>query len=143
MLGKYNFLETLLLYVPFDALFPFLFLLWFASFVRKIIGALTIELNKRKRLFSRDRPTFSFYFNNAVLEQTPVQKDMFVNLDSKLWFAEHNDDKINKAIKRIGLLRKLKVILQSYCFITKYKSFVKLHLEYGDVTCDQLFNNYF
>ena len=72
MLGKYNFLETLLLYVPFDALFSFLFLLWFASFVRKIIGALTIELNKRKRLFSRDRPTFSFYFNNAVLEQTPV-----------------------------------------------------------------------
>ena len=68
---------------------------------------------------------------------------MFVNLYSKLWFAEHTDDKINKAIKSIGLLHKLQVSLQSYCFITIYKSFVKLHLEYSDVTCDQLFNNYF
>ena len=38
----------------------------------------------------------SLYFNNAVVEQTSVQKHHDKNFERKLSFTEHINDKINK-----------------------------------------------
>ena len=48
--------------------------------------------------------------------------------------------KINKTI---SLLRKLQNNLPRAPFLTIYKSFVRLHLDYGDILYDQAFNNCF
>ena len=49
----------------------------------------------------------------------------------------------NKASKRIGLLRKLSNLLPRQDLVTIYKSFIRPHLDYGDVLYDQAFNNSF
>ena len=50
---------------------------------------------------------------------------------------------MNKVNKTIGLLRKLKNILPCEPLLTIYKSFVRPHLDYGDIIYDQHCNNYF
>ena len=49
----------------------------------------------------------------------------------------------NKINKTISLLRKLQNNLPRAPLITIYKSFIRLHLGYGDILYDQTFNNYF
>ena len=53
-------------------------------------------------------------------------------LDSKLNF--------NEDLKTIGLLRKLHSLLPRAHLITIYKSFIRSHLDYGDMIFDQTFN---
>ena len=48
--------------------------------------------------------------------------------------------KINKGI---GLLRKLKNALPWITLVTIYKTFVRPHLDYGNISYDQAFNNSF
>ena len=50
---------------------------------------------------------------------------------------------MNKVNKTIGLLRKLQNILPREPLLTIYKSFVRPHLDYGDVIYDQHYNNSF
>ena len=50
---------------------------------------------------------------------------------------------MNKVNKTIGLLRKLQNILPRESPLTIYKSFVRPHLDYGDVIYDQQYNNSF
>ena len=50
---------------------------------------------------------------------------------------------LNKINKTIGLLRKFQGILPRTCLLTIYKSFAGSHLDYGDVICDQIFNESF
>ena len=50
---------------------------------------------------------------------------------------------MNKVNKTIGLLRKLQSILPREPLLTIYKSFVRPHLDYGDVIYDQYYNNSF
>ena len=50
---------------------------------------------------------------------------------------------MSKAIKRIGVIPKLSKTLSWHSLITMYKSFVKPHLEYGDVIYDQPVNESF
>ena len=50
---------------------------------------------------------------------------------------------MNKVNKTIGLLRKLQNILPREPLLTIYKSFVRPHLDYGDVIYDQYYNNSF
>ena len=51
------------------------------------------------------------YFNNATVTLKHTQKLFGLQLDSKLSFSEHNNNKISKATKGIRLLRKLQLIL--------------------------------
>ena len=53
----------------------------------------------------------SIYFNNATVEQTPVQKHLSINCDSKLLFNNIINDKLNKAKKSIYHLHKLQLTL--------------------------------
>ena len=48
--------------------------------------------------------------------------------------------KLNKAI---GLLQKLQKTLLRLVLITKYKAFVRSHLDYGDMIYDEVYNETF
>ena len=60
-------------------------------------------------------------------------------LDTKLDFQ----DKLSKIIKTIGLLRKLQKILTRPSLLTIYKSFIRPHLDYGDIMYDKAYNTSF
>ena len=63
-------------------------------------------------------------------------------LDTKLNFQEHNKNILTNVNKTIGLLRKLQNMPQG-SLLTIFKSFVRPHLDYGDVIYDQGYNNTF
>ena len=50
---------------------------------------------------------------------------------------------MKKAMKRIGLLRKLQSILPRTSLLTIYKSFIRPHLDYGNIVYDQPSNDVF
>ena len=54
-------------------------------------------------------------------------------LDCKLNFEEHLKTTGNKINKTIDLLRKFQTFLPGESLFTIYKSFVRPHLEYGDI----------
>ena len=85
----------------------------------------------------------SVYFNNNSVKQVPSQKHLGMILDSKLNFQEHLQNILNKVNKTIGLLRNLQNILPGGPLLTICKSFVRPHLDYGDVIYDQDYNNSF
>ena len=64
-------------------------------------------------------------------------------LDTKLDFQEHLKDKLSKISKTIGLLRKLQKILTRAPLLTIYKSFIRPHLDYGDIIYDKAYNSSF
>ena len=61
-------------------------------------------------------------------------------LDTKLDFQGHLKSIFNKVNKTIGLLRKLHNTLPRLPLLTIYKSFIRPHLDYGDVLYDQAYN---
>ena len=85
----------------------------------------------------------SIYFNNNPIEQVSSQKHLGMILDTKLNFQEHIKNILTKVNKTIGLLRKLQNILPRGSLLTIFKSFVRPHLDYGDVIYDQSYNNTF
>ena len=85
----------------------------------------------------------SIYFNNNPIEQVSSQKHLGMILDAKLNFQEQIKNLLTKVNKIIGLLRKLQNILPRGSLLTIFKSFVRPHLDYGDVIYDQSFNNTF
>ena len=60
-------------------------------------------------------------------------------LDIKLDFQEHLKDKLSKIRKTIGSLRKSQKILTRPPRLTRYKSFIKTHLVYGDIIYDKAY----
>ena len=94
-------------------------------------------------IFSRKVQTTShppLFFNENVVPQTSLQKHLGMFLDSKLNFSEHLKIFSQKTNKTIGLLRKLQTLLPRAPLITIYKSFIRPHLDYGDMIYDQTFN---
>ena len=81
----------------------------------------------------------SFYFNNKSVKEVPCQ----MILDTKLNFQEDLKNILNKVNKTVGLLQKLQNILQRRPLLTIYKSFIRPHLDYGDIIYDQHYNNSF
>ena len=68
---------------------------------------------------------------------------MGLTLDSKLDFQIHIEQKIKTFNKIIGLIRRLSVSLPKKALLTSYKSFVRPHLDYGDISYDKLDNKNF
>ena len=64
-------------------------------------------------------------------------------LDCKLNFEEHLKTIVNKTNKTIGLLRKFQNFLLRKLLLTIYKSFIRPHLDYGDVIYYQSYNTFF
>ena len=50
---------------------------------------------------------------------------------------------LHRVNKTIGLLRKLQNILPRSALLTIYKSFIRPHLDYGDIIYDQAYNKSF
>ena len=57
-------------------------------------------------------------------------------------FCKHLQNMFNKINRTISLLRKLQNNLARVP-LTNYKSFMRPHLDHGDILCDQTFNNSF
>ena len=49
----------------------------------------------------------------------------------------HINEKIEKATKGVNVIRKMNLLLPRSSLLTIYKSFVRPHLDYGDVIYDQ------
>ena len=72
--------------------------------------------------------------------QSLTQKHLGKYLDTKLDFQEHLKNIFSKVNKIIGLLRKLYHILPRLPLFTIYNSFIRPHLDYGDIIYDQAYN---
>ena len=66
-----------------------------------------------------------------------------MHLDEELTFKHHINKKINKANKGIGIICKLNNILPRSALSTIYRSFIRPHLDYGDVIHDRPENESF
>ena len=64
-------------------------------------------------------------------------------LDTKLDFSLHLTNVQNKVNKTIGLLRKLQNPFPRLSLITIFKSFVRSHLDYGEMIYDCAYNTSF
>ena len=64
-------------------------------------------------------------------------------LDEKLTFAHHLNEKISKANRGIGLIKRLYSYLPRKSLLNIYKSFIRPHLDYGDVIYNQPHNDTF
>ena len=80
------------------------------------------------------------YFNNILVSSTSVHEHFEVLLDYKLSYQHHLKSVLNKVKKTIVLLRKFQQSLPKQFLITIYKSFIRPHLDYGDVLYDRAFN---
>ena len=90
------------------------------------------------------RPTHPpLVFNNRNVSQTFSQKHVGVILDFKLTFEDHLNDVLGKVNKAVGLLRKFRNFVPVSTLITIYKAFIWPYLDYGNVLCDEIFNNSF
>ena len=79
------------------------------------------------------------HFNDITVTQSTTQKHFGMLLDVKLDFQGHLKNINSKVNKTIGLLRKLHNALPRLPLLTIYKSFIKPHLNYGDVIYDQAY----
>ena len=86
------------------------------------------QISEAKSIFSN--------VNNTSVTQFDIQKHLGMSLDSKLDFKEHMQNVLNKVSKTVGLLCKLQNILPILPLITIYKSFIRPHLDYGDIIYD-------
>ena len=75
-------------------------------------------------------------FNNINIETNEYQKHLGLALDSKLSFRHHLDGKIKKANKGIGLIHRLRKYVPRKSLLTIYKSYIRPHLDYGDIIYD-------
>ena len=76
-------------------------------------------------------------FNNNDVKKCPHQKHLGIILDSKLDFNIHVDNKIKKCCRMIGIIKRLSVSVPRKALLTIYKSFVRPHLDYGDILSDK------
>ena len=83
------------------------------------------------------------FFNDAVKEQSTNQKHLVIHLDEKLDFNAHIKEKISKANRGIGIIKKLQSKLPRNALLTIYKSFIRPHLDYGDTIYDHPINDSF
>ena len=82
-------------------------------------------------------------FNNSTVTQSVTQKHLGMFLDTKLNFQEHFKNILNKVNKTLGLLRKLRNTLPSLSLHTIYESFIRPHLDYGNIMYNQAYNALF
>ena len=75
--------------------------------------------------------------NNMPVFCVNFQKHLGIYLDEKLSFNYHIKKKICKAMQGADVIRKLSKILPQNSLISIYKSFVRPHLDYGDVLYGQ------
>ena len=78
----------------------------------------------------------SVYFNNIPVSSASVYKHLGMLLSDKLSYDHHLKAILNKVKKTIDLLRKFQKILLRQSSIAIYKSFIRPHLDCGDIVYD-------
>ena len=81
-------------------------------------------------------------FNHNTISLTESHKHLGIVLDSRLDFKEHLEIIFKKVSKTIGLLSKFQNLFPRKLLIV-YKSFIKPHMDYGDIIYDQASNTSF
>ena len=76
----------------------------------------------------------AYQMNGTNLEHHNSEKDLGVTVDKHLTFESHILDKVNKANRIMGLIRKSFISLNKQNFLLLYKALVRPHLEY----CNQI-----
>ena len=97
-------------------------------------------------IFSRkstklDHP--AVFLNEALVAHTLCQKYLGMHLDEKLNFSTHINEKIAKANKSIRIIGKTAHVRPTESLITIYKSFVRPHIDYGNIIYDRPNNDSF
>ena len=93
----------------------------------------------REVIFRRKDSRPSFNFHESIVYQITSQKHLGIILENCLTFEEHLRLVFSKINRTIGLLRKLQCLIPRYylllyiSLLTIYKTFVRLHLDYGDI----------
>ena len=84
-------------------------------------------------------------FLNAPIKNIIIYRNYYteVILDSKLNFNAHVDQKIEKCYRIVGLTRRLSISLPRNTLLAIHKSFVRPHLDYGDILYDKSNNEHF
>ena len=77
------------------------------------------------------------YFNKTPVVVCSYQRHLGVFLDKNLNFQHHIKEKIAKASKGTGVIKKLNNVLPRNALLTIYKSYVRPRLDYGDITYHQ------
>ena len=72
-------------------------------------------------------------FNSDDVKQCPHHKYLGIILDSKLDFNIYVDNKIKKCYRMIVIIKRLSVSVPRKALPTIYKSFIRSHLDYGDI----------
>ena len=62
-----------------------------------------------------------------------------MQLDKKLNFKEHLHKVESKVNKTIDIICKLQKVLPQSALLTMWKSFIRPHLDYGDIIYDEAF----
>ena len=106
------------------------------AFIWKMLFNPDITKQAQEVIFSRkstitNHPTV--FFNEAPVAHTSCQKHLGLHLDEKLNFNTHVKEKITKANKGIGVIRKVAHVLPRESLITICKSFVRPPIDYGDI----------
>ena len=81
--------------------------------------------------------------NNNIAYQTTSKNHLGTILDNCESFEEYPKLIFSKINKTVGLLRKLQCLILRSTLLTKYKTFVRLHLDYGEIICKQAYNSSF
>ena len=82
-------------------------------------------------------------FTKIAVTQSTTQKHLGMLLNVKLDIQENIKNIYSKVSKTIGLLRKLHNTLPRLLLPTIYKSFIRPHLDYGDIIYDQAYKSSF
>ena len=82
-------------------------------------------------------------FNNAKVVNCSTHKHLGLLLDKRLSFTEHIQSKMSKCYKMFGVIKRLSVNLPRDALLRIYKSFIRPHLDYGDIIYDKPNNESF
>ena len=89
--------------------------------------ALEIAFSHKKCNYS-----WNYIFYNLPVVKENIQKHLSLFLNIKLNFLAHINEKIKEVNKVISVIKKLNQPLPYSSLMTRYKSFVRPHLDYGD-----------
>ena len=82
-------------------------------------------------------------FDNAKVLTCFTHKHLGLLLDKRLSFNKYIQSKMNKCYKMIGVIKRLSVNLPRDALLRIYKSFIRPHLDYGDIIYDKPHNESF
>ena len=77
------------------------------------------------------------------MKSSSTRKHLGMTLDTKVDFSLHLKNMQNKVNKTKGLLRNLQDTLPRTSSIAIFKSFIMVHLDYGDIIYDRAYNTSF